>query len=145
MERGLLWLPLLGLFIWLAWAGWNESQKVQAYQAWAEQFDRAKYDVYAVLGQKGDRITWGKPTRKGPVDLESFFFNQVKSIRLLVNHQPVEIPAEPETATTPKGQIFLEFELSTGATQKVPFTDFSLAAKWAKVLHDLWVHRNPVS
>lgn len=145
MERGLLWLPLLGLFIWLAWAGWNESQKVQAYQAWAEQFERAKYDVYAVLGQKGDRITWGQPTRKGPVELKSFCFSQIKSIGLLVNHQPVEIPTDPDKATTQKGKIFLEFELSTGEIQKVPFTDFVLAAKWAKVLHDLWVDRNPVS
>ncbi len=53
MTRGLIWLPLLAIFIGLAWAGWNEYQKLEAYRAWAEQFDRAKYDIYAVLGQKG--------------------------------------------------------------------------------------------
>jgi hypothetical protein len=137
MERGLLWLPLLGLFIWLAWSGWNESQKVEAYQAWAEQFDRAKYDLYAVLGQKGEKITWGLPTRKGPVNLESFFLQDVKSIRLLVNNQPVDIPEDPEATEEKKGKIALEFELSSGSSQQVPFTEFSLAAKWAKVLHDL--------
>ena len=39
MERGLLWLPLLGVFIWLSWAGWNEYQKLEAYRAWAESFE----------------------------------------------------------------------------------------------------------
>ena len=139
MERGLFWLPLLGLFIWLAWAGWNEFQKVETYKAWAEQFDRAKYDVYAVLGQQGDRITWGKPTRRGPANLETFFLKDVKSIRLLANNQSVEIPEDPESIPTQKGNICLEFELSEGKTQQIPFTEFSLAAKWAKVLHDLWL------
>jgi hypothetical protein len=63
MERGLMWLPLLALFGWLAWAGWREFQKVEAYEAWAQDFDRHKYDIYAVLGQKDDRLVWGKPTR----------------------------------------------------------------------------------
>ncbi len=139
MERGLFWLPLLGLFIWLSWAGWNEYQKVEAYKAWAEQFDRAKYDVYAVLGQEGDRITWGKPTRTGPVNLQTFFLKEVKSIRLLVNDKQVDIPTDPEAASEKKGQICLEFELSARSSQQVPFTEFSLAAKWAKVLHDLWL------
>ena len=45
MERGLLWLPLLGIFIWLSWAGWNEYQKLEAYRAWAESFEKSKYDI----------------------------------------------------------------------------------------------------
>jgi hypothetical protein len=39
MERGLLWTPLLILFIWLAWSGWNEYQKVEIYREWAENFE----------------------------------------------------------------------------------------------------------
>ena len=50
MERGLLWLPLLAVFFWLAWSGWNEYQKVEAYRRWAADYDKAKYDLYAVLG-----------------------------------------------------------------------------------------------
>ncbi|NMG58545.1 hypothetical protein E1H12_08395, partial [Geitlerinema sp. P-1104] len=59
MERGLIWLPLLVLFFGLAWAGWNEFRKVDAYQGWAKGFDRAKYDILSVLGQRGDRLVWG--------------------------------------------------------------------------------------
>ncbi|HEY9835810.1 MAG TPA: hypothetical protein V6D27_02865, partial [Vampirovibrionales bacterium] len=89
MERGLMWLPLLALFIGLAWAGWNEYQKVEAYRLWAQGFDRTKYDIYAVLGEKGDCLTWGKPTRKGPVNQQTFSLKEVESLHLLVNEQPV--------------------------------------------------------
>lgn len=133
MERGLLWLPLLALFIGLAWAGWNEYQKLEAYKVWAEQFDRAKYDIYAVLGQKGHQLTWGKPTRKGPVNLQTFSLQQVNAIRLLADHQIIE--GDLENLPQKSRDVAIEFQLmEPDAPIRVPFTDLSLAAKWAKVL-----------
>ena len=128
MERGLLWLPLLVVFFWLAWSGWNEYRKVEAYQVWAEQFERAKYDIYAVLGQSGKDLTWGKPTRKGPVDLKTFSLKDVKEISLLVNEQPADLESPPA-----KGKTALEFRLAENVI-KVPFTEVALAAKWGKFL-----------
>ncbi|NJP08117.1 MAG: hypothetical protein HC866_00450 [Leptolyngbyaceae cyanobacterium RU_5_1] len=130
MERGLLWLPLLAFFIWLTWSGWREYQKVESYQAWAKQFDQAKYDIYAVLGQKGDEVTWGTPTRKGPVNLEVFSLQQVQAIRLLVNGHAVDWENPPT-----KGRAVLEFVCSDRATPiRVPFTEPPLAAKWGEYL-----------
>ncbi|NJR51198.1 MAG: hypothetical protein HC780_18100 [Leptolyngbyaceae cyanobacterium CSU_1_3] len=130
MERGLLWLPLLALFIGLAWAGRNEYQKVEAYRLWAEKFQRAKYDLYAVLGQDGSNLTWGKPTRKAPVDLKTFSLTQVQEIFLRVDGQTVNLEAPPS-----KGRaIVLEFVLIQGEVVQVPFTQVSLAAKWGQVL-----------
>lgn len=134
MARGLIWLPLLALFIWLTWAGWNEFRKVESYRAWAEAFDRAKYDIYAVLGQKGKEITWGKPTRKGPVDLQSFSLQQVKTIQLLVNQQSVDLENLPQNGRN----VAIEFQLQDDAPIRVPFTDLELAAKWTKVLQQDW-------
>ena len=57
MLHGLLWFPLLFFFIWLAGAGWYEFQKLEAYKVWAVQYARAKYDIYAVLGQQGRELT----------------------------------------------------------------------------------------
>ncbi|MEB3831073.1 hypothetical protein [Phormidium sp. CCY1219] len=137
MERGLIWLPLLALFIGLAWAGWNEYQKVEAYRSWAQQFDRAKYDIYAVLGQRGDRITWGKPTRSGPVDLSGFSLQAVKSIKMWVDEQPVDLERPPETLNG--GRIYLEFLLSPpDSAARIPFTQVSLALEWAKYLQQEW-------
>lgn len=133
MERGLIWLPLLGLFIWLAWQGKNEFQKVEAYQNWAKQFEKSKYDIYAVLGQNGIDLTWGKPTRSGPIDLKTFSLAQVQEIRLLVDEKSVALEKPP------KGKaIALEFIMSEPqATVRVPFTEVSIAAEWGRYLQKL--------
>ncbi|MCU0526882.1 MAG: hypothetical protein MUF72_18895 [Elainella sp. Prado103] len=133
MARGLAWLPLLAVFCWLAWAGWNEYQKVEAYRRWAEPFDHAKYDIYAVLGQKGSELTWGKPTRSQPIDLQTFSLRQVRSIVLRVNHQVVDFNQFPDSGQT----ITLEFELESQRVV-IPFTDVTLAAQWGKHLQQDW-------
>ncbi|MFH7028118.1 MAG: hypothetical protein ACHBN1_22625 [Heteroscytonema crispum UTEX LB 1556] len=131
MERGLLWLPLLAAFFWLAWQGSKEYQKVEAYRTWAEQFERAKYDIYAVLGQKGNNLTWGKPTAKGPIQLETFSLLDVLQIRLLVDDKLAETAKPPEKGR----QIELEFVFSQPANSvRVPFTEIPLAAEWGKYL-----------
>ena len=134
MQRGLLWLPLLAVFIWLAWLGWNEYQKVEAYRIWAEQFERAKFDIYAVLGQQGRDLTWGKPTRQGPIELQTFSLNDVQSIRLLVDDRLANLESPPS-----QGRRFaLEFVLvDSDISVKIPFTDITLAIEWGKCLQQL--------
>ncbi|MDB9373377.1 hypothetical protein [Nodularia sphaerocarpa] len=134
MERGLLWLPLLVAFFWLAWQGSREYQKLEAYRVWAEQFDKAKYDIYAVLGLKDHNITWGKPTTKGPIKLETFSLLDVKEIRLLVDEKLVKLENYPQ-----KGRVIeLEFLLSETQFVRIPFTEVPLAAKWGKYLQGVW-------
>jgi len=131
MERGLLWLPLLVMFFWLAWQGSKEYQKVEAYRAWAEQFERAKYDIYSVLGQKGNNLTWGKPTPKGPIKLETFSLLDVKQIYLLIDDKQVDLESIPEKGRS----IELEFLFSESTNSvRVPFTEIPLAAEWGKFL-----------
>ncbi|MDZ8188556.1 MAG: hypothetical protein RMX96_27335 [Nostoc sp. ChiSLP02] len=131
MEHGLLWLPLLAMFFWLAWQGSKEYQKVEAYRAWAEQFERAKYDIYSVLGQKGNSITWGKPTPQGPIKLETFSLADVEKVSLLIDDKSVNIENLPEKGRS----IELEFLFSQSADSvRVPFTEIPLAAQWAKYL-----------
>ncbi|WP_375515875.1 hypothetical protein [uncultured Nostoc sp.] len=131
MERGLLWLPLLVMFFWLAWQGSKEYQKVEAYRAWAEQFERAKYDIYSVLAQKGNNLTWGKPTPKGPVKLETFSLLDVREIHLLVDEKKVDLANIPEKGRS----IELEFIFSESTDSvRVPFTEIPLAAEWGKFL-----------
>jgi len=132
MERGLIWLPLLALFIGLAWVGWQEYQKVEAYRHWAEQFERAKYDIYAVLGQKDDTITWGKPAPSEPQSLQRFSLQDVTTISLLVNGQAVSPNNVPS-----KGQPSLQFTFSSGEMVEIPFTQISLAVQWMEKLQEL--------
>ncbi|MDB9305785.1 hypothetical protein [Nodularia spumigena] len=138
MERGLLWLPLLVAFFWLAWQGSREYQKLEAYRLWAEQFDKSKYDIYAVLGLKDNNITWGKPTPKGLIELDTFSVLDVKDIRLLVDDKIVELENYPQ-----KGRaIELEFLLSESPSVRIPFTEVPLAAKWGKYLQGVWQDLN---
>jgi hypothetical protein len=131
MERGLLWLPLLGAFIWLAWMGKKEYDQVENYRHWAAGFDRAKYDIYAVLGQKDKLLTWGKPTRKVIIDLQTFSLERVQQINLLVNNQTVDLQKLPDRGK----DIYLEFIFSeTSPAIKIPFTEIPLASKWCEFL-----------
>lgn len=130
MTRGLLWLPLLITFIWLAWAGWNEYQKLEAYKEWAQQFERSKYDIYAVLGQNGSEITWGKPTRKGPVNLQTFSLQQVKSIEVWVGDRAIDLNAPPTSAKS----VVISFQFTDQDLVQIPFTELPLAIKWGTFL-----------
>lgn len=132
MERGLIWLPLLGIFIGLAWAGWHEYQKVEAYRLWAEQFDRAKYDIKAVLGQKDDTMTWGTPAHPSPQALESFSLKDVSAIELLVNGEAVSLDNPPR-----RGNPNIGFTFENGERVHIPFTDVSLATQWTQKLQEL--------
>lgn len=133
MERGLLWLPLLVFFIGFAWLGWREYQKVEAYQKWATAFDQAKYDIYAVLGQKGQVLTWGKPHQGEPIDLQTFSLDDVYKIELSIDDQIVETDTLPQ-----KGNPNLVFYLvDDQPIVKIPFTEISLAVQWLKYLRKM--------
>lgn len=127
MERGLLWLPLLILFFSLVWLGQNESRKIQAYSQWAEQFEQAKYDIYSVLGQQGQELTWGIPTRKGPINLTTFSLTKVRAINLVTEAKSNSI----------------EFEFLDGRERvRIPFTELALAQKWADYLEKVRLRDN---
>ena len=131
MARGLIWFPLLVVFIGLAWAGWNEYQKLEAYKVWAEGFERAKYDIYSVLGQKGDTLTWGKPTRRGVINLQTFSLKQISTIQLLADAQVVDLENPPAKSR----EVAIEFLRSDAEPPiRVPFTDLELAIQWTKFL-----------
>ncbi|MDX2228091.1 MAG: hypothetical protein NW220_00545 [Leptolyngbyaceae cyanobacterium bins.349] len=130
MTRGLIWLPLLVFFVWLAWTGWREYQKVEAYQHWAAAFDRAKYDIYSVLGQTGDELTWGLPTRQGPVNLETCSLQTIESVQVQVKGQPIDFSNPPAKG---RAELFL-MGRDRATPIVIPFTEPPLAAQWGQHL-----------
>ncbi|MBV5260883.1 hypothetical protein FLX56_20920 [Synechococcus moorigangaii CMS01] len=130
MERGLLWLPLLALFIGLAWAGWAEYQKIEAYKLWAAEFDQAKYDLYSVIGYRNGQITYGKATRRGIIDLQTVAIATIHSIALQVDQQIVD---DFENLPS-RGKGYLVLTLKDQRTLEIPFTQVDLAAKWVNYL-----------
>lgn len=147
MIHGLLWFPLLGIFFWLAWAGWNDFQKVEAYRQWAKNFQRAKYDLYAVLGWDGQQLLWGKPTRQGILELQTLPLAKIKSIGLLIDHQTRSLPEAQQLLQQGKPPQRIDLQLGycpppndgsqpevTTTWKTIPFTDLALALEWAEWL-----------
>ncbi len=127
MLHGLLWFPLLGFFIWLAWAGRREFRQVEAYRDWAKAFDTAKYDNLAVLGLKGDRLTWGQPTPAGPCDCQDLQLTADLTLELWVDgdRQDLDQPG----ASGRRSELRLREAGTTLAT--IAFTNPELARNWA--------------
>jgi hypothetical protein len=166
MERGLMWFPLLGMFIWLAKAGSDEYHKIEAYRRWAVGFDRCKYDIYAVMGLKDREISWGKPTKAEPKDLKKFSLDRVNLIRLVIDNLPANLDNLPD-----KGKkINLQFQLDNGTESNglpsvlsrsmpeetsgaraaataidIPFTEIPLAAEWAGFLQQAIVQSGEIA
>lgn len=126
-----MWLPLLGMFIWLAKAGYDEYHQIEAYRRWARGFDRCKYDIYAVMGLKDREISWGKPTKAEPKDLKTFSLDRVNSVELIIDRLAVDLANLPV-----KGKkINLHFQLDNDSELiDIPFTEILLAAEWAEFL-----------
>lgn len=134
MTEGLVWLVLLGIFAGLARAGWIEYRKVEAYRSWAKSFERAKYDIYAVLGHSQQTLTWGNPTPNGPINLQSCDISDIEAVQVLVDGQPLKIK---DQSSNPK-QVQLQL-LQQGETTDIliPFTEVTLAVEWAQYLSKL--------
>ena len=134
-----MWLPLLGAFIWLARAGANEYQKLEAYKRWAVGFDRYKYDIYSVIGLKGRELSWGKPTKQEPKDLQTFSLDRVKQIQLVVDHKSIDLDDLPVGGK----KINLQFQFTDTADMiDIPFTEIPMASEWAKFLRNTIEHRS---
>jgi hypothetical protein len=129
MARGLAWLVFLAIFIGLAGAGWDEFRKLQAYERWATDFDRAKYDIRAILGQKGQQLTWGKPSRQGIKDSQTILLSAVSAVQLLINGEVAD-PLNPPAGK----QIELELLCENQENCKIPFTDSAIAIRWGQAL-----------
>lgn len=132
MGHGLLWLPLLAMFIVLARLGWHEYRKIEAYREWASGFERSKYDILAVLGQKDATLTWGTPTRAGPIGLQSLSLATIDGIEVQVNQTAIDLEAPPQRGAKTIALVLTSQEPSS--TYAIPFTEIPLAVEWCKFL-----------
>ena len=125
-----MWLPLLAIFFWLAWAGWNEYQKLEAYKQWAVQFERAKYDIYAALGQKGDKLVWGLPTRQGIIETQALSIKDIQTITLEIDGQSVSPENSASNGKLTKGKTSISLPLLSDEAFMIPCTDGEMAKQW---------------
>jgi hypothetical protein len=138
MERGLMWLPILGVFLWLARAGSDEYQKLEAYKRWAVGFDRCKYDIYAVLGLKDREISWSKPNKKELTEIQTFSLDRVQQVQLVVDGKPIllqEYAGKLDNLPVSGNRANLQFLFRDNSeVVNIPFTEIPMAAEWAEFL-----------
>jgi hypothetical protein len=140
MERGLMWLPLLGIFVWLARAGADEYQKIEAYKRWAVGFDRCKYDIYAVLGLKDREISWGKPNKKELTEIQTFRLDRVQQVQLVVDGKPIplqEYAGKLDSLPVSGNRANIRFVFGDDREViNIPFTEILMAAEWVEFLNN---------
>jgi hypothetical protein len=140
MERGLMWLPLLGIFVWLARAGADEYQKLEAYKRWAVGFDRCKYDIYAVLGLKGRELSWGKPNKKELTEIQTFSLDRVQQVQLVVDGKPIPLQVYAgnlDNLPVSGNRANLQFVFTDHhEVVNIPFTEITMAAEWVEFLNN---------
>ncbi|ATS18189.1 hypothetical protein L5470_01915 [Synechococcus sp. PCC 6717] len=135
MSHGLFWFSLLAVFLTLARLGWVEYRKLEYYRHWAKEFEHSKYDILAVLGQRGDRLVWGKPTRQGIIQLQSCGLEEITAISVMAGGQPLDNDT-PDTQKS-SGRIELVLQSCAGVAYRIPFTELPLALAWRDRLRQM--------
>jgi hypothetical protein len=137
MERGLMWLPILGAFVWLARAGADEYHKLEVYKRWAVGFDRCKYDIYAVLGLKDREISWGKPHKKELKEIHTFSLDRVQQVQLVVDNKAIPLQQYAgnfDNLAVSGNRASIQLLLDASEVVNIPFTEVSMAAEWVEFL-----------
>ncbi|NJK34110.1 MAG: hypothetical protein HC919_03695 [Oscillatoriales cyanobacterium SM2_2_1] len=128
MLEGILWLPLLGVFGWLFWAGRQEYGRREAYRSWAESFERHSYDRRVLVGQQGDRLIWAQPTTAVPQVLHTVPLSQLLEVQLLIDGNPWECPDDILPLQVRDVRLILGDR--DGQRWEIAFEDKAIARNW---------------
>lgn len=128
MSHGLLWLPLLVVFVLLTALGWLERRRQRLFREWAEGAELAKLDGCGAARLIDGELSWSR-FHAGNLELEGTF--TIKSLEL------VELLAlgSGEAPLTEESQGSCRLRLVGSGLQKdLPFADAERARRW---MHDL--------
>jgi hypothetical protein len=86
-----------------------------------------------VMGLKDREISWGKPTKNEPKDLQTFSLDRIQRIQLMVDNHVIDLDDLPAKGKS----IKLRFESIDPPAEsiEIPFTEVPMAAEWAKFLN----------
>jgi hypothetical protein len=128
MSHGLLWLPLLVVFVLLTALGWLERRRQRLFREWAEGSELAKLDGCGAARLTAGELSWslfraGKLEPQGSLPIKALELVELLSLR------------SGEAPLTEESQGSCRLRLVGGGTQiDVPFSDAERARRW---MHDL--------
>ena len=128
MREGLLWLPLLVIFVVLTALGWLERRRQALFRRWAEGSELAKLDAAVAMRLQDGRISWGPVGPKGVELAGDIAVNQLELCELMADRSG-DVPLTDEAY----GPCRLRL-VADGQSLDIPFSDAVRARLWVDEL-----------
>ena len=128
MSQGLLWLPLLLVFVLLTALGWLERRRQNLFREWAQDAELAKLDGCCAARLVNGVLSWSLFQSGRFTCLGEF---QIKELELLelMSLDSGDAPLTDESLGTCRLRL-----VGRGQQQDVPFEDAERARRW---MHEL--------
>jgi hypothetical protein len=124
MTQGLLWLPLLLVFVLLTALGWLERRRQRLFREWAEGSELAKLDACGAARLINGELSWSRFEAGSFQPDGSFTIKKLELVELL-SLRSGEAPLTAES----QGACRLRL-VGSGETMDVPFSDAERARRW---------------
>lgn len=128
MGQGLLWVPLLLVFVLLTGLGWLERRRQRLFREWAAGAELAKLDAAGAARLNNGVLSWATFEAGTFRDLDSFEIKQLELTELLSLRSG-------EAPLTEESQGACRLRLVGGGLQKdLPFSEAERARRWMNEL-----------
>ena len=128
MLHGLLWLPLLLIFILLTALGWLERRRQNLFRNWADGSEICKLDSSGAAALKNGVLTWSAFEAGTFEEKDSFIIKKLELVELMALTSG-EAPLTNES----QGKCRLRL-VGDGKEMDVPFSDAERAREWMEQL-----------
>ena len=124
MSHGLLWVPLLLIFVLLTSLGWLERRRQQLFRDWAEGAELAKLDGCGAARLVDGVLSWSTFEAGKLVARDNFVIKQLELVELMAL-------GSGDAPLTEEAQGACRLRLVGGGEQKdLPFSDAERARRW---------------
>jgi hypothetical protein len=124
MGHGLLWVPLLLVFLLLTSLGWLERRRQRLFREWADGAELAKLDAAGAARLVNGLLSWATFEAGQFRELGTFEIKQLELTELLSLRSG-------EAPLTEESQGACRLRLVGGGNQKdLPFSDAERARRW---------------
>ncbi|MFN9547509.1 MAG: hypothetical protein ACK6AD_10655 [Cyanobacteriota bacterium] len=128
MGHGLLWVPLLLVFLLLTSLGWLERRRQRLFRDWAAGAELAKLDAAGAARLLNGVLSWATFEAGQFRELDAFEIKQLELTELLSLRSG-------EAPLTEESQGACRLRLVGGGLQKdLPFSDAERARRWMNEL-----------
>jgi len=128
MLHGLLWLPLLFIFVLLTALGWLERRRQNLFRSWANGSELCKLDSSSAASLKDGELRWSAFEAGTFTEQDSFTIKKLELVELMALTSG-EAPLTNES----QGKCRLRL-VGDGKEMDVPFSDAEQAREWMEKL-----------